>query len=480
MMSMRGLAGVEPSDPAWEFSFAGVQMFVVGCGPTYQRRQSRNLGKGIVMLFQPRSVFVDAVTDREISLEARQQVRRRLLAWDDMMAHPDLGIYGDPDNLEWKQYFLSDDTTPEAGVCPFREARRGSAKTGTVLSAAPSPETDWPRNPGGVVARLRHWAVAAPDRIAVRFLIDGVSKEACLTYAELDARCRALAGTMLANATVGDRALLSLPSGPDYIVAFFACLYARIVAVPAFREDASARRHAARVASIVADCDPRIILTNGEDLHPGMSPHRIVIDTRTAVQGWLVEAPLPTKPGDLAFLQYTSGSTAAPKGVMVTHGNLDANLGVLGDAWKLSQADVMASWLPLYHDMGLIGGVLAPIYFGFPLILMSPHHFLGSPMRWLQAISRYHATVGGAPDFSYQLCLDRVNDERARDLDLSAWRVAWCGAEPIRTGTMQGFAARFAMSGLRTDALQPLLWARRGHTDGVRSIRRRFACLRAI
>ncbi len=364
---------LDPSDAAWEFSFAGMQMFVVGCSPTYRQRRSRNLGRGIVLLFQPRSVFIDAITNREISVDARSQIRRRIQAWDGMPAHPDMGMYGDPQNREWKQYFLPDDAMPESGVCPFHAKRVASVPAPPVL--APSRDN--------LVARVRYWAGHSPDVIAVRFLIDG-SEEVSLSFKELDSRSRALAQQMLAHAAPGERALILLPSGLDFIVAFVACMYARIVAVPAFPIGGNAR-HAARVLAIAADCDPKLVLTDGDDVS-AVAPARIVIDLSQAIQRSPAWLPTPAAAGDLAFLQYTSGSTGTPKGVMVNHGSLSANLQVLGRAFQASPSAVMANWLPLYHDMGLIAGVLLPIYFGFPVVLMTPHHFIGSPLRWLRAI----------------------------------------------------------------------------------------------
>ncbi len=436
----------DPDDAAWEFCFAGMQMFVVGCSPTYVQRRSRNIGPGMVMLFQPRSVFIDTVTKREIGVEARASVRRRLLAWDDIAAHPDLGVYGDSNNREWKQYFLPDDNAPEIGACPFLRRR--------ALAASQTQDGQ----PKDAVGQLRRWAQERPDSVAVRFLIDGDTAEATLTYAELDDAASRLAAALRQRAKIGDRVVLAFPSGLEYVVAFYACLYAELIAVPAFAPEPSNAQHAARLSSILQDCSPVLALT--DDAHYA-ALRAFELGTCEAVTfANLVSATISAvrrcpAGAAVAFLQYTSGSTAAPKGVMVTHGNLAANLEVLRTAWSHVDGDVMVTWLPLYHDMGLIGGLLAPVYCGFPVVLMAPTHFLASPARWLKAISRYRGTIAGAPDFAFQLCVDRIGERQIEDIDLSFWRLAWCGSEPVRLSTMQAFAARFGSRGLPPTALYP-------------------------
>ncbi|HEY0184752.1 MAG TPA: AMP-binding protein, partial [Rhodopila sp.] len=451
----------DPTDAAWEFSFAGMQMFVVGCSPSYCRRRSRNIGPGIVMLFQPRSVFIDTVTKREIGIEARASVRRRLLAWDGVAAHPDLGVYGDPDNREWKQYFLPDTDAPEAGTCPFLSRRRQAAIAGqdgrAVGAGAIAGETAV-----SLASILRQRARDVPDRLAIRFLVDGETVEETLTYGELDVRVRSCAEFLLQSANPGERALLLLPSGLDYVVSFLACLYAGIVAVPAYPAEAQNAQHFDRLRAMLRDCAPSLLLT--DEAHLSTLDNFALADLPAGARRLIVrrsgEAPCAWQPGlirpeQIAFLQYTSGSTSSPKGVVVTHGNILANEALIGDAMEFSTADGMVSWLPLYHDMGLIGGLLAPLFNGFPVTLMAPQHFLESPVRWLRAVSRYRATVSGGPDFAYQLCLDRIHDRQLDGVDLSSWRVAFCGAEPIQQRTMQSFRDRFGKQGLKPGALYP-------------------------
>jgi acyl-CoA synthetase (AMP-forming)/AMP-acid ligase II/FPC/CPF motif-containing protein YcgG/acyl carrier protein len=462
---------VDPSHPMWEFTFAGLQMFVVGISPSYQRRRSRNLGAGMMMLFQPRSVFVDAVTNRAIGPEARAEVRRRLLLWDGIPAHPDLGVYGDPENREWTQYFVSDDDVPEQGVCPFT-TRRQQAPTANPRAADRRPDRATPEAGGAerawesavadTVTLLRHRASRQPDQVAVRFLIDGEYEEENLSYADLDRQARQLAAELHRHANAGDRAMLLLPSGLDYVVSFFACLYAGVIAVPAYPADTTNPQHVLRLRAMLRDCTPRLLLT--DEAHRESSENLSRADLPADCQPLAVRRaqvpdgawrPEPVRAEDIAFLLYTSGSTSSPRGVMVSHANLIANEKAIRSALELESGDVMANWLPLYHDMGLIGGLLAPIFCGFPVVLMSPHHFLERPSRWLKMISRYGATVTGGPDFAYQLCVDRVSDRQLEGVDLSCWRLAWCGAEPIRLRTMESFTSRFAGYGLRPNALYP-------------------------
>ncbi len=433
---------LNPEHPDWEFEFAGVQMFVVCCAPSYKLRRSRNLGPGMIMLFQPRSVFVDAITQRAIGPQARDEVRRRLLAWDRVPAHPDLGVYGEPENREWKQYFLPDDSAAESNACPFL-ARR-------------SLDVD------DFGAVLRRHAASKPDAIALRFLIDGELGEATLTYAALDREARDLAVVLQRRAMPGDRAVLLLPTGLDYVVSFFACLYAGIIAVPAFPDNSAHAVHTARLQAILRDCMPRLLLT--DELHHDLARRlcdesTVGVDTVFTVRRSESSAddwhPSPQQSEDIAFLQYTSGSTATPKGVMVTHANLQANCTALARSMAYAPDDVMVTWLPLYHDMGLIACVLAPMKAGMPIVLLSTQHFLGSPARWLRAIARFGGTIGGAPDFAFQLCLDRIGDAQLSGVDLSRWRLAWCGAEPIRERTMAAFAERFSAFGLPRTALYP-------------------------
>ena len=240
--------------------------------------------------------------------------------------------------------------------------------------------------PGTLVQALQQRAARTPDRLALRFLGDDQSASQVLTYADLDLRARTFAAALQANAAVGDRAVLLLPSGPDYVAAFFACLYAGVIAVPAYPPESSRRHHQERLLSILSDAEPRVLLTSSHlresllalpELTRAEAPALLCVDSLepSLAQGW---QPVALQADDIAFLQYTSGSTAMPKGVQVTHGNLVANELLIrrGFGIDLNPDDVIVSWLPLYHDMGLIGGLLQPIFSGVSCILMSPVYFL--------------------------------------------------------------------------------------------------------
>ena len=306
--------------------------------------------------------------------------------------------------------------------------------------------------PRTLVQSLQQRAAQTPDQVALRFLAESAEHSVVLSYRDLDQRARTIAAALQANAGLGERAVLLFPSGPDYVAAFFGCLYAGVIAVPAYPPESTRRHHQERLLSIISDAEPRLLLTISS-LSEGLAqienaPTVLSVDTLEAQQAnqW-VEPDL--KADDIAFLQYTSGSTALPKGVQVSHGNLVANELLIrrGFGIDLNPDDVIVSWLPLYHDMGLIGGLLQPIFSGVPCVLMSPAYFLGRPLRWLEAISEYGGTISGGPDFAYRLCSERVSESALERLDLSRWRVAYSGSEPIRLDTLERFAEKFAACG---------------------------------
>ena len=311
--------------------------------------------------------------------------------------------------------------------------------------------------PRTLVQSLQQRAEQTPDQVALRFLAESAEQSVVLSYRDLDLRARTIAAALQANAALGERAVLLFPSGPDYVAAFFGCLYAGIIAVPAYPPESTRRHHQARLLSIIADAEPRLLLTIAS-LGDGLAqlenaPPVLSVDTLDAqiVDSW--RAP-DLQPDDIAFLQYTSGSTALPKGVQVSHGNLVANEVLIrrGFGIDVNPDDVIVSWLPLYHDMGLIGGLLQPVFSGVPCVLMSPAYFLGRPLRWLEAISEYGGTISGGPDFAYRLCSERVSESALARLDLSQWRVAYSGSEPIRLDTLERFAEKFARCGFTANS----------------------------
>ncbi|MGD2115122.1 MAG: fatty acyl-AMP ligase, partial [Acidobacteriota bacterium] len=312
-----------------------------------------------------------------------------------------------------------------------------------------------------------------PERRAFIFLGDGEEEAARMTYGELDRRARALAVALRKRAGPGDRAILLLPAGLEFVVAFLGCFYAGIVAVPAYpprppRPSRRRDRDGGRIRAILEDCRPRLALVSSatasrvsgslrsalSEAAPGLDPEPLIVD-RTPLSSARRWAPPTAGPDDVAFLQYTSGSTASPRGVEVTHRNLLANERAIAEAFDQSEESVVVGWLPMYHDMGLIGNVLQPIWSGGSCVLMSPASFLQRPRRWLEAVDRYRATTSGGPDFAYGLTVRRVPPEDRGGLDLSCWRVAYNGAEPVRQATLEQFAEAFAGCGFRREALLP-------------------------
>ncbi|OZI34734.1 hypothetical protein CAL29_14775 [Bordetella genomosp. 10] len=306
--------------------------------------------------------------------------------------------------------------------------------------------------------RLREHAARRGGDLAL-ICLDRQGKSAH-TYAQLESRARQIAAVLMRTSAPGDRVLLLLDSGLDYVAAFFGCLAAGLVAVPAFPPETSRPHHMRRIAVIAADADASHVLALAgqlSDLRDTLGTHGAIrylaVDTMT---GAGFRGPgHDAAPGDTAFLQYTSGSTADPKGVMVTHGNLIANEIAIREKLGITADDIFVSWLPLFHDMGLIGTVLQPVFSGIPLVLMSPAYFLERPVRWLEAISRFRGTVSGGPDFAYRLCADRVGDAQRAALDLSSWRVAFSGSEPVRHSTLCDFRVRYAPAGFDENALYP-------------------------
>lgn len=313
-----------------------------------------------------------------------------------------------------------------------------------------------------VVDLLRDRSSTQPHTQAFTFLEDGETQESTLTYHELDRRSRAIASQLQALGLSGERAILLYPSGLDYLSAFFGCLYAGVVAVPAYPP--RNQRNTPRIQAIIKDAQAAIILTT-TTLLPNVKS-LLTKHTDQGNLGWLTTDNLAQGIEDswqqpaidaqmLAFLQYTSGSTGTPKGVMLSHGNLLHNAAVTYQIMEHSPESQFVSWLPVYHDMGLIGGILQPLYGGFPCVLMSPTSFLQRPYRWLQAISHYQGTTSGGPNFAYELCIQRITPEQKSSLDLSSWSVAFNGAEPIRLETLERFSATFAKCGFRLEGFYP-------------------------
>ncbi|MES2948752.1 MAG: type I polyketide synthase [Pseudomonadota bacterium] len=315
-----------------------------------------------------------------------------------------------------------------------------------------------------LVQMVQYQAKVRPDKVALIFLPDGEVEVGRLTYAELDRRARAFAARLQAEGLSGESVLLMLPSSTYYVIAFLGCLYAKAIPVPAYPPTSG--MHAERLAHIVSDCNAKgVILTTvnqqvnvqsrlGQFLPEGLTCSYLAVDELNNADeaNWI--AP-DIAPDGLAYLQYTSGSTSRPRGVMVTHGNLLAYCASWQASAQQDHTDVFVTWLPLFHDMGLIMGVVQPLFVGATIVMMPPPTFLQRPLRWLMAISRYRGTASFAPNFAYELCAATLDEVQRKALDLSSWSSAGNGAEPVRADTLSRFAERFASCGFRQEAMNP-------------------------
>ena len=325
----------------------------------------------------------------------------------------------------------------------------------------PNPTTEASFAPT-IVDLLRQRAAYRPHDRAFTFLVDGEHEELNITYAQLDRKARAVGAWLMDKGMVGKRVLLLYPSGLDFIAAFMGCLYGGAIAVPAYPPRKN--RSVERIEAIAVDADASVALTTRDVLDrfdslraaaPSLEHLIWKVDSELE-PSWAERWDRPDIDGDtLAFLQYTSGSTGTPKGVMLSHENLLHNSLRIMQAFEITRSQSGVFWLPSFHDMGLIGGILVPLYGGKFNVLMSPVAFLQKPLRWLQAISRYRATISGGPNFAYELCVRKTTPEQRATLDLSSWSLAFNGAEPVRAETIDAFCEAFAPSGFRREAFFP-------------------------
>ncbi len=316
--------------------------------------------------------------------------------------------------------------------------------------------------PSTLVQLLRRRARCQPDATAFIYLVDGEYEQVELTYKELDRQARAIAAWMQEWGMERERALLLYPAGLEFVAAFFGCLYAGVVAVPVYPPRRN--RSLARIQAIADDAEANVALTTDTVLNR-VEP---LIDETPHLKEltWLATCHVPSGMEDnwdppevhgdtLAFLQYTSGSTGTPKGVMLKHANLVHNSALIAYGFEHTRSKNGVFWLPSYHDMGLIGGILQPLYAGRPNVLMSPMSFLQKPYRWLAAITRFGATTSGGPNFAYDLCIRKITPEQRATLDLSSWDTAFNGAEPVRAKTIEQFCEVFGPCGFRREAFYP-------------------------
>jgi acyl-CoA synthetase (AMP-forming)/AMP-acid ligase II len=314
-----------------------------------------------------------------------------------------------------------------------------------------------------IVSVLQERAIRQADRTVFTFLQNGEIPKDTLTYRELDRQARSIAAVLLSTHKAGERALLIFPQGLEFICAFFGCLYAGIIAVPTPAPEANRFKYLLpRIEAIAQNSQATIILTTAKII-AGQADLPTKIE-RSAMY-WLatdtiedradIDRGLPIITNDLAYLQYTSGSTMLPKGVEIGHQNLLHNLAWIARAYGIGDRSICATWVPHFHDYGLVGGLLIPVYAGVPCYLMSPLAFLKRPLSWLKTISKYRVTHSGGPNFSYDFCVRQIATAEIADLDLQSWHVAHTGAEPIHHQTLSRFATAFASYGFDEGAFFP-------------------------
>ncbi len=316
-----------------------------------------------------------------------------------------------------------------------------------------------------LVELLRSRALQQPEQRIYAYLIDGEIEAAHLTHGALDRQARAIGAILQSYRARGERALLLYPAGLEFISAFFGCLYAGVIAVPLPPPNmAQPQRTVPRLRTIANDAQPMFVLTTSSILAKVEGLFTQAPELRTL--HWLATDKVVGSAADewqdpaaaantLALLQYTSGSTAVPRGVMVSHENLLQNSAHISQAFEITSDTVSVTWLPVFHDMGLTNGIVQPIYGGRQCVLMPPQSFLQRPARWLQAISRYKATISGGPNFAYEMCARKIAPEQRDGLDLSSWKVAYNGAEPVRVDTLKRFATAFSSCGFRPSFFYP-------------------------
>ena len=317
------------------------------------------------------------------------------------------------------------------------------------------------------VGLLRHRASAQGQQTGYLFLRDNDPEKDLdlLSYAQLDQKARTIASALQATGEPGQRVLLLHQPGLHFVTAFYGCLYAGAIAVTTYPVHRGRLKQALpKICSLLKDSECSTVLTTEEMAADFAAAWKEVIDERcprviasdilssSNAEKW--HAPTVGR-DSVAFLQYTSGSTSSPRGVAVTHGNMLHNSELIARGFESDSRSMGISWLPPYHDMGLIGGVVKPLFVGFPVVILSPYTFLQQPFRWLQTITKVRATVTGGPNFAYDLCVRKVTPEQRSRLDLSSWKIAFNGAEPIHPETMERFSALFSSCGFNPKAFYP-------------------------
>jgi 1-acyl-sn-glycerol-3-phosphate acyltransferase len=376
--------------------------------------------------------------------------------------------------LTLQEAALTEAETPR-DLLRFVAARRGDAAAAAAMAATPAatgPEQR-PTEPGETLPDTLPTLIGVfdwhlqrhPNQVLVTLYEEAAQPPLDLSYADLHRDAASLAAGLHAlGLKAGDRIAIMLPTGREFFAAFFGAQLAGMVPVPLYppARPSQLEDHLRRVAGILRNAQARLLVTVERAkplahlLRAQLAELHSVCTPADLSQADAAPPRQAHDAGDIAFLQYTSGSTGDPKGVILTHANLLANLRAMQRASQVTSNDTFVSWLPLYHDMGLIGACLGGLVLGFHLVLMSPLAFLGRPVRWLQAIHQHRGTVSAAPNFAYELCLAKIDERDLETLDLSSWRIAFNGAEPVSAETLERFAHRFARCGLRREALTPV------------------------
>ncbi|WP_245998717.1 AMP-binding protein [Nocardia pseudobrasiliensis] len=360
-------------------------------------------------------------------------------------------------------HVLTSAETPRDLLCAIDRGRASAGEEVGLVSPVATAAGGAATEASTVVEALEWHVRTGPDRLHIRIL-DELGRSEDLTYAMLHREAAAVAaGLLMRDVMPGDRIAIMLPTGRAYFVTFAGVMLAGAVPVPLYppARPSQLADHLRRHIGILANAGAALLVTVPEAVSVGQLLRSNVDSLRhvvvpEALEGSVGGARPRPRPIDLALVQYTSGSTGQPKGVALTHLNLLANIRAMGQAARVTAMDTFVSWLPLYHDMGLIGAWLSPLYFGVPLVVMGPQVFLTRPSRWLRAIHANRGTISAGPNFAFELCLTRIDDGELEDLDLSSWRLAYNGSEPVSPATIQRFTERFTSYGFRPSAMTPV------------------------
>lgn len=312
-----------------------------------------------------------------------------------------------------------------------------------------------------IIDVLKRHAIKSPGKLAYIFLDKNLDEHEGVTFSALDKKVSQVSSYLKSKYSKGDRVLLLISEGVGFVVCFLACLSAGLIAVPAYPPQ-SRRNQFDRINNLIKDSEPRLILTSDinmaddETMQGFLKSNIDVLSVDLLLKLDSTESKVNNiNPNDIAFLQYTSGSTGDPKGVIITHTNMMDNVKVIKKACNLNNDTVMVGWLPLFHDMGLIGNMLSILYCGGQVVLMSPMTFLQKPVNWLRTIDKYNATISGGPNFAYDLCIEKITDQDMLGIRLNKLKIAFNGAEPIRKSTLEAFFDKFSKYGFKKRAFLP-------------------------